>query len=196
MNYSFSSLGYSDFEEETDYFKLNFDINNYKWGSDIIKQEEKERKEREKKRYDEQVKIIEVQIEEAKELKRQINEKNIKDYIEINGTNLWKAGNDYPNIFVPLSVINIVALDKVNNITLWLGKNGTNNKMESLLRPSNDIEPYTINEYYQTFCTKVLINNDIQYIYTKDVDLNEKVTFTNDNGDVISEEIQNLIIED
>ena len=85
---------------------------------------------------------------------------------------------------VPLSVSNIVALDKVNNITLWLGKNGTNNKMESLLRPSNDIEPYTINEYYQTFCTKVLINNDIQYIYTKDVDLNEKVTFTNDNGDV------------
>ena len=106
MNYS--SLGYSEFVERTNFVSNTV---NHKWGGEIIRQADKERKEREQKRYKEQADEIQRQIDDAKELKRQNNEANTQDYINTYGTNLWQPGNDYPNVYVPLSVRNIVALD-------------------------------------------------------------------------------------
>lgn len=107
-------------------------INNYRWGADIIQQGEKERKEREKQRYEEQVRKIETQAQEANMQKRKREEQYIKEYIEQNDTNLWKINNDYPNVFVPITIKNICMLDKVNTLSLYLGEKG--NSMHVFVR--------------------------------------------------------------
>ena len=192
MNYTYSTLGYSDFDEETDYFNLDFDVNNYKWGADIIQQGEKERKEREKQRYEEQVNKIKNQVEEANTRKRKREEKHVKEYIEQNGTNLWTISDDYPNVFVPISVKNIRMLDKVNTLSLCLGEKGKYSVMTTLLRAKDDIKPYTMEEYYEQFCKKIEHDGDTKYIYTKDVDLEETIFFSDTNGNKVSKKLSSI----
>ena len=163
-------MNYSEFCEETS-FETNTTINNHVWGDQIIKQEEKERKEREKKRYEEYTMKIKKQREEQLEKQKILKELKEKEFIEFHGTDMWQPGEDYPNIFVPLSVKRIPALDKANFLELWLGRDGDFNIVSSLLGV-RDLEPYTIEEYYKEFCTEKKEDKETKYIFTKKVDWN------------------------
>ena len=163
-------MNYSEFNEQT-LFDLNDNdsIRNHVWGDQLIKQQENERKERERKRFEEYT----LKLEKAREekIKKQKLEKELKEkeYVEINKTDMWEPGKDYPNIFVPLSIKKIPSLDKVNFLELWLYRDGKFDIVSTAVGVIN-VKPFTIEEYYEEFCTKEEKNGEIKYIFTKNIE--------------------------
>ena len=163
-------MNYSEFNEITSFdTNENDTITNHVWGDQLIKKQEEERKERERLRFEEHTMKLEKLRQEK--IKKQKLEKELKEkeYIEINKTDLWEPGNDYPNIFVPLSIKRIPALDKVNFLELWLYRDGKYDVLSSLVG-ARDLKPFTIEEYYKEFCTKKEENGEVKYLFTKNIE--------------------------
>jgi len=160
-------MNYSEFREQESFD--DYSVSNYVWGDQLIKKQEEERKERERVRFEEHTMKLEKARQEK--IKKQKLEKELKEkeYIEINKTDLWEPGNDYPNIFVPLSIKRIPALDKVNFLELWLYRDGKYDVVSSLVG-ARDLKPFTIEEYYKEFCTKKEENGEVKYLFTKNIE--------------------------
>lgn len=160
-------MNYSEFREQESFD--DYSVSNYVWGDQLIKKQEEERKERERVRFEEHTMKLEKARQEK--IKKQKLEKELKEkeYIEINKTDLWEPGKNYPNIFVPLSIKKIPSLDKVNFLELWLYRDGKYDVVSSLVGV-RDLEPFTIEEYYKEFCTKKEENGEIKYLFTKNVE--------------------------
>lgn len=168
-------MNYAEYGEQTS-FDFSSNIGNHVWGDQLIKKEEEERKERERLRYEEYIKEKEREREERKRQLEILNKQKEEEFIEFYGCDMWQPGNNYPNIFVPLSVKRIPALDKVNFLEIWLGRNGKYDVVSTLVAPRDGLEPYTIDEYYEEFCTKTQKEEDekdeedeedFKYIFTK-----------------------------
>lgn len=165
-------MNYSEFNEyQKNYFEykdISFNsqsLSDHVWGEQIIKQQDEERKERERielEKYELKLKREREQLEKQRKLENKIKE---EEYIEVNETDMWNPGKDYPDILVPLSIKRIPALDKANFVELWLQRYGEFNIVNTLV--GSLLEPYTIEEYYEKFCVKQNINGETKYIFTK-----------------------------
>ncbi len=160
-------MNFAEFNEQTSFDKHS--LSNHVWGDQLIKQQHQERKERERDGLEKYKIQLEKEKNEKIKKKKLENEIKEKEYIEINKTNMWEPGKDYPNVFVPLSIKKIPSLDKVNFLELWLDRGGKYNILTTLWG-AVDIEPYTIEEYYEEFCTKKEENGEIKYIITKNIE--------------------------
>ncbi len=160
-------MNYSEFREQESFD--DYSVSNYVWGDQLIKKQEEERKERERVRFEEHTMKLEKARQEKIKKQKLENQLKEKEYIEINKTDLWEPGKNYPNIFVPLSIKKIPSLDKVNFLELWLYRDGKYDVVSTLVGV-RDLEPFTIEEYYKEFCTKKEENGEIKYLFTKNVE--------------------------
>ena len=160
-------MNYSEFREQETFD--DYSVSNYVWGDQLIKKQEEERKERERVRFEEHTMKLEKARQEKIKKQKLENQLKEKEYIEINKTDLWEPGKNYPNIFVPLSIKKIPSLDKVNFLELWLYRDGKYDVVSTLVGV-RDLEPFTIEEYYKEFCTKKEENGEIKYLFTKNVE--------------------------
>lgn len=160
-------MNYSEFREQETFD--DYSVSNYVWGDQLIKKQDEERKERERVRFEEHTMKLEKARQEKIKKQKLENQLKEKEYIEINKTDLWEPGKNYPNIFVPLSIKKIPSLDKVNFLELWLYRDGKYDVVSTLVGV-RDLEPFTIEEYYKEFCTKKEENGEIKYLFTKNVE--------------------------
>ena len=117
------------------YDYVNFDT----WSKEFDQEQAKQKAEREKIRKEKKAAAI----------------KNKRDYKEEHG-DYWYCKE--VDTWVSIDTLDITALDKINTYGVIYGKfnldSPTQSMWETLVGSSEQITPYTIDEYHHKFCTK------------------------------------------
>jgi len=134
------------------------------WGDQIIANENKKRKEEEK---EEEEKLRKKQIEEYHKQSQKIKveyEKCLMDYIKIHG-NYWQHPQ-IDNCYIPIKTKNVLSLDKVNRISLWLQGNGEYSTPSTLLGRIGG-KDWTKEEYCKLYCNEKIEDGVTKYYFKK-----------------------------
>ena len=132
------------------------------WGDQIIANEDKERKKREKEKEEKIRKKMEEEY--IKREQKQVEEYNrrLNDYIEIHG-NYWRHP-DIENCYIPITRKSVPALDKVNRISIWLQDNGEYMTPMTLVARIGG-EDWTKEEYCELYCREVIEDGVTKYYF-------------------------------